>query len=220
MWRASYQFSKSIDDAGTGGRGQGNTPLAQNWLDLSAERALSGFDSRHNLSVNLQYSSGMGISGGTLLSGWKGALLKDWTLSATLNAHSGNPSTATVGGSNSQVSGTAAAATLRAEATGLAIEAAGQTFNTAAFTEPAAGEWGDAGRNTIPGPAVFSLDGSASRVFRFGERRSVDLQVQAQNMLNRATITGWGTVLGSSTYGLAASAAQMRKITMSLRFRF
>ena len=220
MWRAAYQFSKSIDDAGTGGRGQGNTPLAQNWLDLSAERALSGFDNRHNLSLNLQYSSGVGIAGGTLLSGWKGALLKDWTIGATLNAHSGNPSTATVGGSNSQVSGTAAGTTLRADATGQSIAAAGQTFNTAAFSEPAPGEWGNAGRNTIPGPAIFSLDGSLSRVFRFGERHSVDLQVQSQNMLNRVTITGWGTVLGSSTYGLATSAAQMRKITMSLRFRF
>ncbi len=219
-WRASYQFSKSIDDAGTGGRGQGNTPLAQNWLDLSAERALSSFDNRHNLSLNLQYSSGMGLGGGTLLSGWKGAVVKDWTVSATLNAHSGNPSTATVGGSNSQVSGTAAGTTLRAEATGLSIAGAGQTFNTAAFGTPPTGEWGDAGRDTIPGPAIFSLDGSLSRVFRFGERHSVDFQAQSQNTLNRVTITGWGTVLGSSTYGMATNASAMRKITMSLRFRF
>ena len=72
---------KSIDDAGTGGRGQGNTPVAQNWLDLSAERGLSSFDQRHNLSLQLQYSSGMGMGGGTLINGWKGALLKDWTVS-------------------------------------------------------------------------------------------------------------------------------------------
>ena len=220
MWRASYQYSKSIDDAGTGGRGQGNTPVAQNWLDLSAERGLSGFDNRHNLSLNLQYSAGMGMGGGTLLSGWKGALFKDFTIGATLNAHSGNPSTATVGGSNSQVSGTAIANTVRADATGESIHAAGMLFNTAAFVDPAPGMWGDAGRNTMPGPTIFSLDGSAGRVFRIGERRSVDLQVQAQNMLNRVTVTGWGTVLGSSTYGLATAASQMRKITMSLRFRF
>ncbi len=85
MWRTSYQFSKSIDNAGTGGRGQGNTPVAQNWLDLSAERGLSGFDTRHNLSLNLQYSTGMGMGGGTLLNGWKGVLFKDWTMGATLN---------------------------------------------------------------------------------------------------------------------------------------
>jgi hypothetical protein len=57
MAHASYQFSKSIDDAGTGGRGQGNTPVAQNWLDLSGERGLSNFDSRHNLQLNAQYST-------------------------------------------------------------------------------------------------------------------------------------------------------------------
>jgi hypothetical protein len=58
------------------------------------------------------------------------------------------------------------------------------------------------------------------RVFRLGERRNIDLQVQAQNVLNRVTVTGWGTVLGSSNYGLASGAAGMRKITVNLRFRF
>lgn len=220
MWHGSYQFSKSIDNAGTGGRGQGNTPVAQNWLDLAAERALSSFDARHNLSLQVQYSTGMGTSGGTLLNGWKGTLLKDWTVSTGINLHSGNPLTATVGGARSQVSGTAVSNTVRAQATGLPIEATGLLFNTAAFADPASGAWGNAGRNTIPGPAVFSLDSSLGRVFRFGERRSADLQLQATNLLNRVTITNWGTVLGSTTYGLATDAAAMRKVTLSLRFRF
>jgi hypothetical protein len=60
----SYQFSKSIDNAGTGGRGQGGTPIAQNWLDYGAERGLSGFDARHNVSIQAQYSTGMGRAGG------------------------------------------------------------------------------------------------------------------------------------------------------------
>jgi hypothetical protein len=220
MTRASYQFSKSIDNAGTGGRGQGNTPVAQNWEDLSAERGLSSFDARHNLSLNFQYSTGMGMSGGTLVNGWKGALLKDWTLGGNISLRSGLPFTATVGGNRSQVSGTAVANTVRADSAGASVEAAGLLFNTAAFTEPVAGEWGNAGRNTIPGPTTFNLDGTFGRIFRFGERRSADLQVQAQNLLNRVTITNWGTVLGSSTYGLASSAAAMRKITVELRFRF
>ncbi|HXK07485.1 MAG TPA: hypothetical protein VMS37_34135, partial [Verrucomicrobiae bacterium] len=63
-------------------------------------------------------------------------------------------------------------------------------------------------------------DGQLSRVFRFGERRSADLQFQAQNVLNHVTITSWGTVVGSTTYGLATAAAPMRKLTVSLRFRF
>ena len=220
MANASYQFSKSIDDAGTGGRGQGNTPVAQNWLDLSAERALSSFDARHNLTVAFMYSTGMGTSGGSLLSGWKGALVKDWNLMTNINLHSGTPLTAIVGGPLSQVSGSAVNSTVRADATGLPIEAAGLLFNTTAFTAPAAGTWGTAGRNTIPGPAVFSLNGSVGRVFRFGERHSVDLQFQAQNLLNRVTITNWGAAVGTANYGLATAASNMRKLTLNLRFRF
>jgi hypothetical protein len=217
---ASYQFSKSIDNAGTGGRGQGGTPVAQNWLDLSAERGLSSFDARHNLTVGAQYSSGMGRTGGTLVNGWKGALIKDWTLSSNITLRSGNPFTASLGGSRSQVLGTAVSNTVRADATGLPISVAGMLFNSAAFTAPRAGLWGDAGRNTIPGPTTFSLNGAVGRVFRLGERRSADLQFQAQNVLNHVTITRWGTVLGANNYDLASSAAGMRKITVSLRFRF
>ncbi|HTP89013.1 MAG TPA: TonB-dependent receptor [Candidatus Acidoferrales bacterium] len=220
MTRASYQFSKSIDDAGAGGRGQGNTPVAQNWLDLSAERALSSFDARHNFTMQLQYSTGMGTAGGTLLNGWKGALVKDWTVSTNISLHSGNPFTATAGGNRSQISGSAVANTVRADASGQSVSADGSLFNTAAFVLPAAGSWGSAGRNTIPGPTVFSLDGQLSRIFRFGERRSADLQFQAQNLLNHVTITSWGTVVGSTTYGMATAAAPMRKMTVGLRFRF
>jgi hypothetical protein len=112
------------------------------------------------------------------------------------------------------------ASTVRADATGLPVSVEGLLFNTAAFAQPAAGLWGNAGRNTIPGPTIFSLNGSIGRIFRLGERRSVDLQLQSQNLLNHVTITGWGTVLGSSTYGLASNAAPMRKMTAMLRFRF
>jgi hypothetical protein len=220
MTRTSYQFSKSIDDAGTGGRGQGNTPVAQNWMDLSAERGLSSFDARHNLSLQLQYSTGMGVNGGTMLNGWKGALIKDWTVSGNITVRSGNPFTATVGGNRSQILGTAVSNTLRADATGLPVEAAGMLFNTAAFAAPEAGDWGNAGRNTIPGPAVFSLNTSLGRIIRLGERRSADFQVQAQNLLNHVTITSWSTVLGANNFGLASGAAAMRSVTASVRFRF
>jgi hypothetical protein len=100
------------------------------------------------------------------------------------------------------------------------VEAPGTLFNTAAFSAPAAGQWGNAGRDTIPGPTVFSLNGSVGRIFRLGERHSADLQLQAQNVLNHVTITNWNTVLSSVNYGLATTAAPMRKVTLSLRFRF
>src|SRR5258708_3224126 len=76
----------------------------------------------------------------------------------------------------------------------------GLRFNTLAVTVALAGRWAPAGGGTSPGPAVFSLDGSIGRGFRFGERRSGDVQFQAQNILNKVTIRNWGTTFGSVNY--------------------
>ena len=81
-----YIFSKSIDDGALGGRNQGGYVIAQNWLDLAAERALSNFDQRHQLSLQAQYTTGMGLHGGTLVNGWKGALFKEWTTTTQITA--------------------------------------------------------------------------------------------------------------------------------------
>jgi len=88
-----YTFSKSIDDAALGGRNQGGQVIAQDWTDLRAERALSSFDQRHLLNAQIQYTTGMGMAGGTLLNGWKAALFKEWTAATQITAGSGLPLT-------------------------------------------------------------------------------------------------------------------------------
>jgi hypothetical protein len=120
------------------------------------------------------------------------------------------------------VSGTGVSGPVRADATGQPLGPAtpGYGFNIDAFSQPLTGSWGTAGRNVVPGPTVFSLSGSLGRIFRMGERRSIDLRFDATNALNHVTITNWGTTLGSSTFGLPTSASAMRKMTANLRFRF
>ncbi len=71
-----YVYSKSIDDAALGGRGTATAVVAQNWLNLSGERGLSPFDQRHVVTAMAQYTTGMGLGGGTLLDGWRGRLYK------------------------------------------------------------------------------------------------------------------------------------------------
>ena len=78
-----YTYSKSIDDVASLGGGLGNP--AQNWLNLEGERGPPSTDQRHVADITLQYTSGMGMGGGTLLSGWRGKLIKDWTF---LDTHS------------------------------------------------------------------------------------------------------------------------------------
>ena len=70
-----------------------NAQIAQDWLDLKAERSLSSFDQRHLLNLQAQYTTGQGLEGGTLLGGWRGKALKEWTLLTQLNVGTGLPET-------------------------------------------------------------------------------------------------------------------------------
>ena len=201
----------------------GGASLAQNWQDLNAERATSALVPKAQLSSNWQYSTGQGKAGGTLLKGWRGALLKDWTFTNGFTWRSGTPLTATVGGNLATVGGTGVTGTVRADATGSPIDApagSNQPFNLAAFTLPAPGRWGNAGRNTIMGPGIWSLNGSLGRVFRVGERRSVDFRFDANNFINHVVINGWSTVINAYNYGLPTGTQPMRTMTANLRFRF
>jgi hypothetical protein len=119
------------------------------------------------------------------------------------------------------VGGTGITGTVRADATGFDIAApSGQPFNLAAFSVPAAGRWGNAGRNTIIGPAIWGLNASLGRVFRLGERRSADLRFDATNFINHVAINGWSTVVNAYNYGLPTGSQPMRNMTANLRFRF
>jgi hypothetical protein len=224
---ATYVFSKAIDDAqAVGGRGAAASGCvaasgcAQNWLDLDAERSLSSFNRTHTLNTVFQYSTGMGTRGGTLINGWKGVLLKDWTLGPSVTLGSGLPLTPVVLGR--VASGTGVTGTTRADYLGgsLAAVAPDYGFNPAVFGAPPDGQWGDAGRGIITGPMQFNLNFSAGRVFRFGERRSVDIRFDGNNVLNHVTWTAWNTTLGNSQFGLPTAANAMRTIQATVRFRF
>lgn len=214
-----YTYSKSIDDAAPGGNQTAAVFIAQDWLNLRAERGLSSFDRRHVLSASYQYTSGMGIAGGTLLKGWKGVLLKQWTFSGQITASSGYPLTPIY---PSAVAGTGVTGPVRPDYTGEDIEAAppGLHLNPAAFTAPAFGSWGNAGRNSVPGPSQFGFDASMARTFRTSDRTSLDLRVDASNVLNHVTFPSWNTTVGSTQFGLPMTANAMRSIQTTVRWRF
>jgi hypothetical protein len=234
-----YTFSKSIDDdAALGGPGSsgnnqgigqnasstaspaiGNLAIAQNWLDLRAERGLSTFDQRHLLSLQMQYTTGMGLAGGTLLSGWKGALSRDWTLATQISAGSGLPQTPIY---MVPVPGTAVTGTIRPDCTGAPIYAAptGLFLNPAAFSSPLPGQWGNAGKGSITGPAQFTLNASLARTFRIKDPFNLDLRIDAVNALNHVTFTAWNTTINSAQFGLPVAANSMRSVQTTLRLRF
>jgi hypothetical protein len=228
-----YTYSKSLDDdAYLGGQGQAsssqtassvmagaNASIAQNWLDLGAEKALSTFDQRHLVNVQAQYTSGEGLKGGDLMSGWRGRILKEWTVGAQMNVGTGLPETPVY---LAAVPGAAFTGTLRPSLTGAPVDksASGLHLNAAAYSAPANGQWGTAGRDSITGPAEFSLDSSMSRTFRPSQRIYLDARVSATNLLNHAAFTGWNTTVNSTQFGLPVAANPMRSLQTTLRLRF
>jgi hypothetical protein len=215
-----YTFSKSIDDAALGGRGQASAAvIAQDWLNLSNERSLSSFDQRHAVNLQVMYTSGMGIAGGTMVNGWRGALFKEWTIASQINAGSGFPLTPVY---PLAVVGTGVTGPVRPDSTRVDVNAApaGLYLNPAAYKAPAPGQWGNAGRNSITGPAQFSLNASLSRTFRMTDRINLDLRVDANNALNHVTFPSWNTTVGSAQFGLPTMANSMRSLQTTVRWRF
>jgi len=216
-----YTRSKSIDDASSfSGTGGTSVEFLNN---LRLERGLSTFDQRNKLSGSFQFSSPVGVRGFMRSSGWRTQALKNWNLAATFSAANGSPLTAYVSGNLANTGGLASGGgNIRAEATGLPIEAPGYTFfNLAAFTTPPSGQFGNAGRDTIPGPFVTSLNANMNRAFRFGEsRRTLTFTINTTNVLNHFAITGFGTTVNSQTYGLPTAATSPRTVQLAMRFAF
>jgi hypothetical protein len=214
----SYTFSKSLDDdAALGGQGASTTPpnyvIAQNWLNLSAERGLSTFDQRHLLNAQAQYTTGMGMKGGTLLTGWRGALLKEWTFLTQITAGSGLPETPIY---LEPVEGTGFTGTIRPDVTGAPVSPLKPAF----YAAPLPGQWGTAARDSIIGPAQFSFNASLGRTFRVSDKLNLDLRVDSTNALNHVNYSAWNTTVNNAQFGLPAGANPMRSMQTTLRLRF
>jgi hypothetical protein len=211
-----YTLSKASDDAGAfTGVSLTGPAVAQDWLNLEGEWGPSNFDQRHLLSAQVQYTSGVGVSGGTLVDGIKGTFLKGWTVTSQLTAGSGLPLTPVY---LTSVPGTP---TIRPDA----MSSAGATpdgvyANPSGFAAPAPGHWGTAGRNSITGPAQFGLNAGLTRTFPWGDRLNLDWRIDATNVLNRVTYSGVTTLFGSPQFGLPNGTNAMRKVQTTLRLRF
>lgn len=244
----AYTYSRSIDDdsvlggqgpvatssntgngTGTGsGSSTPSTPVtAQNWLDLSAERGLSTFDQRNLMNATIQYTSGVGLGGGALLTGWRGKLLRRWTATGQITVASGLPQTPVY---LAAVAGTGTTGSIRPSLTGAPLYAApsGLHLNPAAYKAPVAGEWGDAGRNSITGPDQFVFNAQLQRSFRLKDRYNLDVRADSTNLLNHVVFTTWNTTLNpgsnpalnSPLFGLPAAANAMRSVQITMRLRF
>jgi len=209
-----YTYSKSIDDAALGGNGGNAAVVAQDWLHLDAERGLSPFDQRHNLVINMQYSTGVGVHGGTLLGGWRGAIVKGWTIVSQITLGTGLPETPLY---PVAVGPTGFSNSTRPEYNGSPVYQTidGAHFNINAFTAPPTGSWGNVGRDSLTGPGQFAMTASMARSFE-----KFDLRFDSTNPINHVSYPNWNPSVLNGQFGFPSSANAMRSITATLRWRF
>lgn len=227
-----YTYAKAMDDdaylGGVGHVGASTTQsaglttpsasIAQDWRNPHGERSLSSFDQRQLVNLQAQYTSGQGLGGGTLLSGWRGRALKEWTLAGNLTVGTGMPETPIY---PAAVPGTGFSSILRPALTGAPIYTSGSAahLNAAAYTAPVGG-WGTAGRNSITGPGQLTFNTQMARTFRPHGKWYLDVAIGANNLLNHPAYTSWNNLITSEQFGYPASASAMRSVQTTFHLRW
>ena len=207
----SYTFNRALDDAPSGSS-------AQYWQNLAAERGPAAGIREHTLNLGLQYSSGVSARGGGLVSGWKGVIFRDWTVMPGMVLASGAPITIDA----SQIAlGGAPNGNIRANYIGGPAYIDGR-LNTAAFAVPAAGTYGNLGRNSLTGPMQFSTTLNALRTFRLADRKNLTFSVNVINPINHPVVSAWNLNFSPSNaqFGVPTNYSNMRTISANVRFNF
>jgi hypothetical protein len=222
---SSYTFSKSQDDS-SGIRVQGqDTLFPQNSYCRKCEWALSAFDARHRFVTSTLYDLPVGKGRkvditNPLLNG----IIGGWQAGGIWTVQSGFPITPTVGGTDRSGNG---AGFDRPNTTGVTPYVSdpipSHWWDLAAFTPNAPGTFGNAGRNALIGPKLFTFDFSAHKEFRmpYKDGHLVQFRFEAFNLFNHPV---WGTpnpnVLSSGFGTVTSTAVSMRQLQLALKYSF
>ena len=230
-WLTSYTFSKAITNApqfrNAGGvNGSENSP-AQDAFNLAAERGLASFDARHRLVNTVVYQLPFGRTQKYLRYGLGSKILGGWEVSGIVSAQSGFPYTINLRGDTAGVGAGTGGIFVRPNAVpGTTYQlpadqmSTSRYFNTAAFTAPATGAFGNVGRNTLIGPAFLNADAVLVRHFRVKEKADLQFRAEFFNALNHPNFTLVGRILNDPTFGQVLSQADPRQLQFGFKFTF
>jgi len=208
QFRANYTFSKSLDNHSASFLGNEGLGGATTYLDPrnpNLDWGPSNFNITHRVSGNFGYQVPVG-NGKALLGGAHGVangILGGWQLNSIVAAQTGFPFTPLVG-FNQSANGDSRnpdRVSLNPNFSGPIIEGKpGQWFNPAAFLLPAAGTFGNAGRDILTAPGLVDLDSSMFKTFYIGERVSLQFRAEVFNAVNHTNF-GWPIITTFTTSG-------------------
>jgi len=194
--------------------------IPQNNKDLTKEKG-PACDVRHRFSVSGVYDlpklGGRGIAE---------TITRNWHLSAVYQAQTGFPFTVSVFGDTANAGTLLGENPIRANYTGEPVFGPGtrtaeRWFNPAAFAAPPAFTFGNAGRNTVYGPGMQTLDLALNRQFDLSDRVNFQLRAEFFNALNHTNLGTPNRFVNTPQFGTITEASTPgREVQLSARFSF
>lgn len=225
---ASYTWSKSIDDASNFFTSAGDPNFPQNSYNVRAERGRSNFDVRHRVSLSYSYLFPLGKGRRYLAnSGLATTLFTGWETYGIVTLQSGRPFTVALlseidnSGTGRSILGFGA--NDRPNVTSnpnLSNQTPQRWFNTAAFSFPAPGTFGNAGRNILDGPGYQNVNASLVKNTALTERVNLQFRAEFFNLFNHPNFNLPDNFLGSPTFGVISSAREPRHIQFGMKLLF
>ena len=93
-------------------------------------------------------------------------------------------------------------------------------FNTAAFEQPALGQFGTVGRNTLRGPSTNNWDLALFKNFDLPKDMKVQFRLESFNAFNHPQFNDPDTNVSSPRFGVISSAKPGRINQLGLKFIF
>jgi hypothetical protein len=207
---AAYTLGRSEDDASAFFPSGGDPNFPQDSNNLAAEWGRSNFDVRHRLSISVSQELPwqMQVSGVvTLQSG------RPFTVALLPETDNSNTGRTVLGfGANDRPN-------VAGDPT-LSDRSATRWFDTAAFTLPAFGTFGNAGRNILEGPGYANVNLAVIKHVGVGAGTRLQLRAEAFNVFNRANFGLPDNYFGSPTFGQILSADAPRRVQLGARLLF
>jgi hypothetical protein len=221
-----YTFSKAIDFADNDAGPRIQWPAAWN-----LNRGPAGYDRTHNLQAYWIWDAPFGNGHTWAKNGLAKHLLGGWQLSGILSAESGQPILMVQDtGNNLNAGGSQQVPDQNKSAVAIlgGIGKGHPYFDTAAFAsvniptnQPQ--RFGNAGRNNVRGPGLFTVDTGLFRTFSLREPFHLQFRAEAVNVLNHPNFANPnGNVSDTSSFGFVTSTLGSSAVTGTgeRQFRF
>ncbi|HLV94249.1 MAG TPA: carboxypeptidase regulatory-like domain-containing protein [Candidatus Acidoferrales bacterium] len=217
---ANYTFSKYLATAPDFRSPMDESVLPQNSFDLAAEKG-PACDVRHRIAISSVYD----IPAYRRID-WVRMLTQNWQFATIYQFETGMPFTISVFGDTANAGTILGENPIRANYTGQPIYGPGthssaEWFNPAAFAAPPAYTFGNAGRNSLYGPSLQTLDVSLAREFRVSEKLGLQIRGEAFNSLNQVNLGTPNRYVNEPQFGTdTMTMTPGRQMQLSARLSF